>query len=104
MDMMMPCDLRKLSVLSCTTVAPLLLFAPAPELATGAMFEAVADGLPEVPVPADALGLLPLSDAEALGLVASAAVMKGFEDVPPVPVVRSRVKLPWLLCWRMVAD
>ena len=72
-DMMMACDLLIMSVLlPLVTVVP-ALDDPESEVATGPATPEVAEGAAPVP--------------------AAAELMKGFEDVPPTPFVRSRVKV-----------
>ncbi len=75
---MIPCDLRMLDVLLELLETEVVEPESDPELATGLDTDSVTEGAAPVPV-AD-------PDAEA-------ALMKGFCDSPPVPWVRSRLKL-----------
>lgn len=110
-DIIIPCDLRRDSVGSTDGRLELLpLLTPALELATGAWLALVPDG--REPPDADAVGLLLSPDAEAdaeaeaeaLGLASLEVVMNGFDELPPVPEVRSKLNPPCELCCRMVAD
>lgn len=87
-DMMIPCDLRMLDVLL-ELFETVLEPESDPELATGLDTDPVAEGAAPVP-DAD-------PDAEA-------ALMKGFWDSPPAPLVRSRLKFEFESCIEMLAD